>query len=457
MGHHGARLHQRLQVSQPGGLPVDGLGGRRHDQPDIGGDGAALQHLGGGSQILQPAVGAAADEHLVHRRARHVPDGVHIVHPVGAGEIGGEGVRLIGQHPLVWGVLVEAEPVTVRQVHAAEGGGLFVRGEQGRLGPALHRHVGDGCPAGDAELTDGGAGELQGFVNGAGGGQVPQHPQDDVLGEDALGQGPVHHHLDGGGHPDPQLPAADDGGHLRIPHAGGEGAHGAVGGGVAVRAEDDPAGGGQMLFQGQLVADAVRHVEPLHAVLILEPAAVPEAPGIVVQAGGVQVVHHDGDPLRVKDPVKAHVPELLKDIGGVDVVEDRLVHPDRHHVAGAQVLRTGVVEQQLLRQGMAGAVGVPQSVPGGGSGQGGLVQRLHPGHQAAVAEDVQHLPAEGGDGIGGAIAGELPAHLHLHGVALPAAVIQVPALDQQQAVVDGVAEEDLGKALGDDAADARCL
>ena len=166
------------------------------------------------------------------------------------------------------------------------------------------------------------------------------------------------------------------------------------------------------------------------------------------------MVHHDGDPLRVKDPVKAHIPELLKDIGGVDVVEDRLVHPDRHHVAGAQVLRTGVVEQQLLRQGMAGAVGVPQGVPGGGSGQGGLVQRLHPGHQAAVAENVQHLPAEGGDGIGGAVAGELPAHLHLHGVALPAAVVQVPALDQQQAVVDGVAEEDLGKALGDDAADA---
>ena len=42
MGHHGACLHQRLQVSQPGGLPVDSSGGRRHDQPDKGGDGVSF-------------------------------------------------------------------------------------------------------------------------------------------------------------------------------------------------------------------------------------------------------------------------------------------------------------------------------------------------------------------------------------------------------------------------------
>jgi len=210
---------------------------------------------------------------------------VYVVHPVGAGEIRPESACVIGQDPFVPGIPVKAKPVTVRQVHAAEGGGLFVRGEQGRLGPALHCHVGDGGPAGDAELLNGRACEFQGLVDGTGGSQVSQYPQDDVLGKDTFGQGPVHHHLDGGGDPDPQLPAADDGGHLRIADAGGEGAHGTVGGGVAVRAEDDLAGGGQTLLQRQLMADAVRHIEALHAILVLEAAAVPEASGVIIQVG----------------------------------------------------------------------------------------------------------------------------------------------------------------------------
>ena len=104
---------------------------------------------------------------------------------------------------------------------------------------------------------------------------------------------------------------------------------------------------------------------------------------------------------------------------------------------------------------MAWTVDVPQRVPWSGSGRERFVQRPHPGHQAAVTEDIQYLRAHTGDRVGRAVADDLPAYLHLHSVAFPAAVIQVPALDQQQAVVDGIAEKDLGKALGDDAADAR--
>ena len=94
------------------------------------------------------------------------------------------------------------------------------------------------------------------------------------------------------------------------------------------------------------------------------------------------------------------------------------------------------MDEELLRQVMAWTVDVPQRVPWSGSGRERFVQRPHPGHQAAVTEDIQYLRAHTGDRVGRAVADDLPAYLHLHSVAFPAAVIQVPALDQQQAVVD---------------------
>ncbi len=68
------------------GVAPHGLGTRHHQHPQTGLDLAAAQHLGGGAQIGQTAVGAGADEDHVHRLAgrrlaggeAHIGDGLAV-------------------------------------------------------------------------------------------------------------------------------------------------------------------------------------------------------------------------------------------------------------------------------------------------------------------------------------------------------------------------------------------
>src|SRR5699024_9610606 len=97
--------------------------------------------------VLQPAVGAGADDHLVDLDLAHFGDGVGVLRQVGEGHGGLDGakVNLHGADVLGVGVGLVGG---VGAVHPAVqvGPGDVVHGEDAVLGPGLDGHVGDAQP-----------------------------------------------------------------------------------------------------------------------------------------------------------------------------------------------------------------------------------------------------------------------------------------------------------------------
>ena len=183
--------------------------------------------------------------------------------------------------------------------------------------------------------------ELDDLEVGALGGQLADQVQDQVLGRDVALELALADHLDGPRHLDVQhLAQGPDRGHLGGADAEGEGAQGAVAGGVAVGADHDAARPHVAELGQDLVADAAAVAADV--VELGDPLLGHEVADLLLVAGRLRafgrhaVVEDDGDPGRVPDlglepRVLVDLVELVDDQGAV-LVRHGQVDPGLEHV-----------------------------------------------------------------------------------------------------------------------------
>src|SRR3954447_11301598 len=286
--------------------------GARHDHRiDVAVDALAVDHPGDRAQILDPSVGAGADEHAIERdvgdflaalethiaerglggtalvlirdvlRLRHAPG--HGNDLLGAGAPGDEWRQFRRVEPdlaIEVRALIRAQrvPVTHGLVPALAlrrprpvleiGEGLLVRRDETGLGAALDRHVADGHASFHGQRADRFAGVFERVAGAAGGADLADDGKDDVLGGDALRQLAVHHRAHVLRFALDQRLRRQHVLDFRRAYAVGERAEGAVGRGVAIAADEGRARQREALLRPDDVDDALALVE---LVEIFEP------------------------------------------------------------------------------------------------------------------------------------------------------------------------------------------
>ena len=261
---------------------------------------AALDDAGGGAQVLDAAVGAAADEDRVHRNLAHRGTGLEV--HVFEGALGGRAGRLIGEvlggrdggrerHALAGvsapgdegldvGGLEDHLGVENSVLIGGEGGPVFdgaipvlalggvgasldvvegrlVGGDHAGAGARLDRHVANRHTALHGELADRLTAVLQDVALTAAGADLGDDGEDDVLGRRSLRQGSVHRNRHGleGSHR--QGLSGEHVLNLAGADAEGQRAERAVRGGVGVAAHDRHAGLGQAQLRANDVDDSL--------------------------------------------------------------------------------------------------------------------------------------------------------------------------------------------------------
>ena len=359
MGDHGAGFREGAQNAGLQGLAVDLAAGGGHDELHEGSDLSALQDLCGCRQVLQPAVGAGAQENLVHRNAGDLADGVDVVHLGRTGHHRDQVLRAVGEGAFVNSIGVSVEglqegvlPEIIRRDPAVLRR-FFIGGEEAALGSAFHCHVGHGHTGGDAHGFDSAAGELERFVGRAVGPQVAQNTEDDVLGGDIVRESAVDLDSDRLRDPDPEFSGAQNAGHFRVADPGGKGAHTAVGCGVAVRAKGDVSRLYITRLGHQLVADAVRPMDIFDTVLRGKSIALCEMAGVVDLAGRDQMVVDEDHPVGIPDSGEAHLLEFVRHKGDKDVVDHDPVHIDGDDLAGSHFFAPDIVRNDFFNESLS--------------------------------------------------------------------------------------------------------
>ena len=137
--------------------------------------------------------------------------------------------------------------------------GCLIRRNHPRLGTHLDGHVADGHPLFHGQGGNGLTAELHHIAGATGGAGLADNGQDDVLGADALSHLPLDLDFHGLGTGLLQGLGRQHMFHFRGADAEGQGAEGAVGGGMGVAADD----GGARQRQADLRAHDVHHTLPL--------------------------------------------------------------------------------------------------------------------------------------------------------------------------------------------------
>src|SRR5699024_5265138 len=176
--------------------------------------------------------------------------------------------------------------------------------------------------------------------------------EDQVLARDPLGQAAGEDEADGRRHLEPGHAGGHARRHVGGTHAGGKGPPGAVGAGVAVRADDAVAGGDDALFgqQGVLDAHLAHVVEVEDVVLVGKLPALLGLGGALDVLVGDEVVQDDGHPLFVEHAVKTGLLELVDGHRGGDVVAQDDVQFGVDELARLDLVEAGMVCKDLLRQ-----------------------------------------------------------------------------------------------------------
>ncbi|GKT69967.1 lysine-specific demethylase 8 [Colletotrichum tofieldiae] len=285
------------------GLGLDeARAGDDHGALDVGRDLLALDDLGGGAQVLDAGICAGADEDLVDDDVLHGGSGgqAHVLEHsaaggllvlggegLGVGDAAGDGDDILGAGApgdggddvlgvdedvdvvLGVGVGLQGLPVLdgavplVRVVLGGQGAvlevleGDLVGGDHAGSRATLDGHVADGHAGLHAEAADDGTAELDNGTRTAGGADLANGVQDNVLGADTGGQLSVDLY------PHVLAPLRDQalGGQDVLDLAGadaeGQGTEGAVGRGVTVTAHYGGAGEGEALLGADDVDDAL--------------------------------------------------------------------------------------------------------------------------------------------------------------------------------------------------------
>ncbi len=227
---------------------------------DEGGDFdlVTLEDVGGEDHVGDFSAGAGADVGLVEFGVADVVGGVFVVGGMGLGDHGFHGGEVVVVFVTVFraGVVFVDVPFLDAGTGADVLEGFFVDVTDAVFAAGFDGHVGEGHAVFEGERADAFAGEVHGFVGGAGDGDVADDGEDEVFGGEVRGDFSVEGELHGGGHFEPGFSGAEGEGGVGVPDAGSEHAEGAGGAGVGVGAEHDFAGA-DVAFLGEcFVADA---------------------------------------------------------------------------------------------------------------------------------------------------------------------------------------------------------
>ena len=267
----GSGIHENIQEAFLRGLLIDGAAGRHYQEAHAGSDLSPFDQLRADPELFDPPVVAGAEESFIDMDPRALPRVDHVVHEMGLRDHRSDTGK-------IYFVLLRVHRAFIRREHMLRGSSVLfqiVDGEVVHLAETglrsrFHAEVAETHAVGHAEGVESFSAELHRLVVGAVGADAADDGQDQVSGGDAFRQfsgqveaerlrdkdpgGACHHGVE-------VICAAD---------ARAECAQGAVGAGVAVRAEDQLARG-DVLLHHHLMAHALTLIEG-DAVLLREIA-----------------------------------------------------------------------------------------------------------------------------------------------------------------------------------------
>ena len=304
-GRYGtAGFNQSLDISCRHGVQHNLLGGRKHDAAYTLCHFASLENFGGLFDILQPAIGAGADDHLLDGHA------LHLVHGAGVGRQmwqshGRTQLVQVNDHlALVHGVGVRLKGLPRPGDPAIEvGSGHIVHGKNSVFAACLDSHVGNGEAVIHGQLLHTLAAKLQRLVQGAVHTDFTDKVEHHIFAGHIRPELSLQGDLDGGGHLEPGQSSGHSRSHIGRAYASGKSAQGTVGAGVGVSADDGLTGGDQALLgqQGML------HAHLAHVIEVGNVKALGKLSGLGAQLGrlnvlaGGGVVQHNGDLVLIKN------------------------------------------------------------------------------------------------------------------------------------------------------------
>ena len=276
-----------------------------------------------GNRILEAAIGAAADDHLVDFDVLALAGGVGVLGQVGVADGGFQLVQIDLNGLFVLGIRVGLKEHRLTLAAALEvAAGHIVHREDAVLGTGFDGHVADAQAVVHRQAGNARAGELHGFVQRTVHTDHADDVQDQVLAGDAGAELALEHELDGRGHLEPCHAGGHAGSHIGGADTGGEGTQCTIGAGVAVRTDHAVACGHDAFFRQQSVLNAhLAHiVEVKDIVFVGELAALLGLGGALDVLVGHKVVQHDGNVLFVEHTVKTGLFKLVDGNRGGDVV-----------------------------------------------------------------------------------------------------------------------------------------
>jgi len=222
--------------------------------------------------------------------------------------------------------------------------GDFVRRKDAVFRAGFDGHVGHGQPVGHGKPADGFARELHRGIESAVHADASDDVKNQVFSGNPFLQFAVDDKFDRRRNLEPQFAREHGGGEIRAADAGGKSAQGAVGAGVAVRADDQVAGKNDALFRQQRVFDA--HLSAFVEIRYAELEG--ELADGFALLGGVDVfvrrkmIQNQRHPVAVKNLLPAGRAEFADGDGRRDVVAQRDIDPGVDEPAGRDFLQVRV-------------------------------------------------------------------------------------------------------------------
>ena len=314
----------------------------------------ALEDVVGGFHVLQTAVGAAADDHLIDLDVLALAGNMGILGQVGVADGGLQCAEVDLDGLFIHGIGVSF--VEHRRALAAAckiSLGHLVHREDAVLGTGLNRHIADAQAVVHGKACHARAGELHRLIQCA----VHTDHADDMQNQVLAGHPGVKlagkHELDGRGHLEPCHAGSHASGHIGRAYTGGEGTQRTIGAGVAVRADHAVTGSDDAFFRQQRVLNAhlTDIVEVEDIVLIGELSALLGLGSALDILIGYKVIQHDSDMLFIKHAVKTGAFKLVDGHRGGDIVAQHNVQLCVDQLACLDLRQSGVCGKDLLRQG----------------------------------------------------------------------------------------------------------
>ena len=313
----------------------------------------ALEDVVSGLHILQTAIGAAADDHLIDPDVLSLAGGVGVLRQMRVADRGLQLVQVDLDGLFVFGIRVSlvvdrgalAAAVQIRS-------GDLVHREDAVLGTGLNGHVADAEAILHSQGSHTRAGEFHGLVQCAVHTDHADDMQDQILAGYAGAELALEHKLDGRGHLEPCHAGGHTGGHIGGAHTGRECAQCTVGAGVAVGTDDAVTGGHDAFFgqEGVLNTHLTHIVEVEDIVLVGKLAALLGLGCALDVLIGDEVIQHDGNVLLVEHAVKACLLKLVDGDRGGDIVAQHDIELGIDELACLDLRQTRMCGQNLLRQ-----------------------------------------------------------------------------------------------------------